>query len=71
MKRLYLLLLLPSLAIPAPYRLYKCVGGSGETVYSDRHTGTECHEIWLGPQGPSTTPLITPPNVFTAKEPVK
>jgi len=49
-----------------PWRMYKCVGESDETVYSDRMAGTDCVEIWLSPR-PDVGTLITDPTVKTAE----
>ncbi len=32
------------------WRMYKCVGDQGETVFSDKAIGTDCREIWLNPR---------------------
>jgi hypothetical protein len=50
----------------APWRMYSCTGESGETVYSDRHSGTDCVEIWLDPRGKSGW-LVTDSTVKTVK----
>jgi len=49
-----------------PWRMYRCTGESGETVYSDRMAGTDCREIWLSPR-PGVGTLITDPTVETAQ----
>ena len=49
-----------------PWRMYKCTGDHGETVYSDRYTGTDCREIWLSPR-PQVGTLITDPAVESAE----
>jgi len=49
-----------------PWRMYRCTGESGETVYSDRMAGTDCREIWLSPR-PDVGTLITDPTVETGQ----
>jgi hypothetical protein len=33
-----------------PWRMYRCTGSEGETVFSDKQSGTDCREIWLSPR---------------------
>ena len=49
------------------WRMYKCVGAHGETVFSDRHVGTDCVEIWLSSRGKSGW-LVTDPTVESAEQ---
>ena len=49
-----------------PWRMYSCTGEHGEPVFSDRHSGTDCVEIWLSPR-PDVGTLITDPTVETAE----
>ena len=49
-----------------PWRMYRCTGDHGETVFSDRHVGTDCREIWLSPR-PQVGTLITDPAVESAE----
>lgn len=47
------------------WRMYRCTGDQGETVFSDKRTGTDCVEIWLSPQ-PRDGWTITTPSVNEA-----
>ena len=52
-KPLILAALIAATIAPAPasaglWRMYRCVGEHGETVFSDRSgSGTECAEMWI------------------------
>lgn len=49
------------------WRMYRCTGDQGETVFSDKQSGTDCREMWLSPRGTSGW-LVTDPAVKTAAQ---
>lgn len=61
--------LAPAPAGAAPYRMYKCVGEHGETVFSDRSgSGTECREMWIETTRPDSSGwVITDSRVRTTQ----
>lgn len=52
------------------WRMYRCVGSEGETVFSDRSgAGTECREMWIETTKPDSSGwVITDSRVSVAED---